>query len=65
MGLEEILKELGAEVPFDKDGGLTPEGAAAEEKLLKIVGGLEYIGALGKSGDELENYLDEIIRLGF
>lgn len=36
-----------------------------QKKLLKIVGGLEYIGALGKSGDELENYLDEIIRLGF
>lgn len=65
MDLEEILKELGAKVPFDKDGELTPEGAAAEERLLKIVGGLEYIGALGKTGDELENYLDEIIRLNF
>lgn len=65
MDLEEILKELGAEVPFNKDGELTPEGAEAEEKLLKIAGGLEYIGAFGKSGDELENYLDEIIRLNF
>lgn len=31
MDLEKILKELGAEKPFDKDGGLTPEGSAAEE----------------------------------
>ena len=65
MGLEEIFKELGAETPFDESGDLTPEGADAFDKLLRIVEGLDCIGALGKKGDELENYLDEIIRLGF
>ena len=65
MGLEEILKELGSETPFDEDGDLTSEGADAFDKLLRIVDGLDYIGALGKKGDELETYLDEIIRLGF
>lgn len=28
MGLEEILKELGSETPFDETGDLTSEGAA-------------------------------------
>ena len=67
MGLEEILKQLGADIPFDESGDLTPNGADAYEKLLRIVDGLKQIGALGKgkSGDELESYLDEIIRLGF
>ena len=65
MGLEEILKELGSETPFDETGDLTSEGADAFDKLLRIVDGLDYIGALGKKGDELETYLDEIIRLGF
>lgn len=69
MGLEEILKELGAETPFDETGDLTgdltSEGADAFDKLLRIVDGLDYIGALGKKGDELETYLDEIVRLGF
>lgn len=69
MGLEEILKELGAENPFEESedltGELTPEGADALDKLLRIVDGLDYIGALGKKGDELEIYLDEIVRLGF
>ena len=65
MGLEEILKELGSETPFDEAGDLTSEGADAFDKLLQIVDGLDYIGALGKKGDELETYLDEIVRLGF
>ena len=65
MGLEEILKELGSETPFDETGDLTSEGADAFDKLLRIIDGLDYIGALGKKGDELETYLDEIIRLGF
>ena len=65
MGLAEILKELGADIPFDENGDLTPNGADAYEKLLRIVDGLKYIDALGKSGDDLECYLDEIIRLGF
>ena len=65
MGLEEIFKELGSETPFNETGDLTSEGADAFDKLLRIVEGLDYIGALGKKGDELETYLDEIIRLGF
>ena len=65
MGLEEILKELGAETPFDETGDLTSEGDDAFDKLLRIVDDLDYIGALGKKGDKLETYLDEIIRLGF
>ena len=65
MGLEEILKELGSETPLDETGDLTSEGADAFDKLLRIVEGLDYIGALGKKRDELETYLDEIVRLGF
>lgn len=69
LGLEEILQLLGAEKPFedseDLTGDLTPEGERAYYKLIRIVNGLDYIGALGKKGDELESYLDEIIRLGF
>ena len=66
MGLEEILKELGAETPFDeKTGDLTSEGADAFNKLLRIADGLDHIGELDKKGDELETYLDEIARLGF
>ena len=58
MGLEEILKELGAETPFDeKTGDLTSEGADAFDKLLRIVEGLDYIGALGKKGDDLKHIL--------
>lgn len=26
MGLEEILKELGSDIPFDENGDLTPDG---------------------------------------
>lgn len=37
MGLEEILRELGAKQPFDKDGDLTTDGANAWEKLIKVV----------------------------
>lgn len=48
MGLEEIFKELGAETPFDESGNLTPEGVDAFNKLLRIVDGLEYIGASEK-----------------
>ena len=65
MGLEIILRELGADKPFDKNGNYTKEGLVAEQKLLTIVNNLEYIGALGKVNDDLENYLDEIVRLGF
>lgn len=65
MGLEEILKELGADNPFDDSGELTSDGIAACDKLIKICDGLKRIGALGKTGDSLENYIDEIVRLGF
>lgn len=69
MGLEEILQELGAEKPFDDKpdgtGEYTEAGLCACAKLLRIGGGQMQIGALGKTGDELENYLDEIVRLGF
>lgn len=65
MDLEKILQELGADAPFDDNGNYTPEGVRAVEKLLRIVDGLKYIGALGKSGDDLEDYLDEIVINGF
>lgn len=65
MGLEEILIELGADKPFDDDGNYTEGGIKAQEKLLDIVDGLKSIGALGKTGDQLEAYLDEVVRLGF
>lgn len=65
MGLEEILIELGAKQPFDKDGDLTTDGANAWEKLIKVVEGLHYIGAISETPDKIEAYCDEIIRLGF
>ena len=65
MGLEEILKELGAKIPFDKDGYLTTDGANAWEKLIKITEGLYYIGAITEKPDDIESYCDEIVRLGF
>lgn len=69
MGLEEILPELGAENPFDNKpdgtGEYTEVGLCACVKLLRIVGELKQMGALSKTGDELENHLDEIVRLGF
>ena len=65
MGLEEILKLCGAKKPFAKDGELTSQGIRACERLGMIVDGLEQIGAKGKTGDALQNYIDEIIRLGF
>lgn len=65
MGLEEILIELGAKHPFDKDGDLTTDGANAWEKLIKIIGGLHNIGAISEKPDDIESYCDEILRLGF
>lgn len=65
MGLEDILRLLGADKPFDDNGNYTEDGIKAQEKLLDIVDGLKSIGALGKTGDQLEAYLDEIVRLGF
>lgn len=65
MGLEEILKELGADVPFDKNGDLTPNGADAWDKLVSVVTGLNYIGAIKENPDDIERYCDEIVRLGF
>ena len=64
MGLEEILKLCGAKKPFAKNGGLSSQGIRACERLGMIVEGIEQI-ATGKTGDELQNYIDEIIRLGF
>lgn len=63
--MEEILNILGAEIPFDDKGELTDEGVAAYEKLIKILGELNRIGAIKESVDDLEKYFDEIIRLGF
>ena len=65
MGYEEILQELGAKTPFNKNGNYTDDGLKAQDKLLRIVSGLRDIGALGKVDDDLEAYLDEIVRLGF
>lgn len=66
MGLERILQLLGAEAPFDeKDGTLTEAGQIAMNKLEELIDNLDYIGAVGKKGDEFLTYCDEIIRLGF
>lgn len=65
MGLEEILMELGAEKPFDENGDLTADGADAWEKLIKVVTGLNYIGAISEKPDNIESYCDEIVSLGF
>lgn len=60
--LEEILQELGVEVPFDNNQ-YTSEGLLALDKLMRITSGLECIGALGKVGDKLEAYCDEIVAM--
>ena len=65
MGLEEILKELGADMPFDENGDLTSNGADAWEKLINVVTGLNNIGAIQEKPDDIECYCDEIVRLGF
>lgn len=65
MGLMEILQELGADKPFNNKGNYTDDGLIAYEKLLRIIDGLDCIGALGKTGDELESYLSEIVKLEF
>lgn len=65
MGLEEILKELGADIPFDEKGDLTSNGADAYEKLINVVTGLNSIGAIQEKPDDIECYCDEIVRLGF
>lgn len=63
--LEEILQELGADMPFDESGDLTPNGADAFEKLINVVTGLNNIGAIQEKPDDIESYCDEIIRLNF
>ena len=65
MGLEEILKELGADMPFDEKGDLTSNGADAWEKLINVVTGLNNIGAIQEKPDDIESYCDEILTLGF
>ena len=65
-GLEGILNILGAEKLFDGvTGDYTEEGTVALGKLLELIDNLDYIGALGKKSDELEDYCDEIVRSGF
>lgn len=65
MALDNILQMLGADEPFDKNGELTQAGIEAVRKLVKIVDGLECIGAAGKTGDKLEDYIYDIVRLGY
>lgn len=65
MGLEEILKEFGTDIPFDEKGDLTPNGVDAWEKLIRVVTGLNEIGAIQEKPDDIESYCDEIVRLGF
>lgn len=54
MGLEEILKEFGADMPFDENGDLTPNGADAWEKLINVVTGLNNIGAIQENMEDRE-----------
>lgn len=65
MRLEEILQELGADMPFDENGDLTPNGADALGKLINVVTGLNNIGAIQEKPDDIESYCDEIMRLEF
>lgn len=65
MRLEEILQELGADMPFDENGDLTPNGADALEKLINVVTGLNNIGAIQEKPDYVERFIDEIMRLEF
>ena len=63
--MEKILNVLGAAIPFNESGNLTPDGVNAYNKLIVILNELHKIGAINKSVDDLENYFDEIIRLGY
>lgn len=63
--MEKILNILGAAIPFDENGDLTSDGANAYNKLIMILNELHSIGAIDKSTDEVENYFDEIIKLGY
>lgn len=63
--MEDILKILGAEQPFEKDGELSKEGADAYDKLTKIITHLNNIGVIKETLDQCEHYFDEIMELGF
>ena len=65
LRLEEILQELGAAIPFDENGDLTPNGADALEKLINVVAGLNSVGAIQEKPDYVERFIDEIMRLNF
>ena len=45
----EILQELGADKPFNNKGNYTDDGLIVYEKLLRIIDGLDCIGAFGNS----------------
>lgn len=63
--MEEILKILGAEQPFEEDGELSKEGADAYDKLIEIIVLLNNIGVIKETVDQCEHYFDEIMELDF
>ena len=63
--MEEILKLLGAEHPFDDNGDLTPDGADKYDVLIRIVERLHRIGAISEAPDRIEEYFDKIMTLGY
>ena len=65
INMEEILILLGAKDPFEVNGELTPSGAEAYEKLIRLIVNLNMIGAITETVDDCEKYFGEIIRLGF
>ena len=63
--MEDILKILGAEQPFEKDGELSKEGADAYDKLTKIIIHLNNIGVIKETIDQCVHCFDEIMEFGF
>jgi len=63
--MEEILKILGAEQPFEESGELSRQGADAYNKLVAIINSLNRIGVIRETSDQCERHFDEIMKLGF
>ena len=59
--IKDILQELGVNEPFTDDNGYSKEAIKALESIINIIKVLNSVGAITETGDELENYIYEII----
>lgn len=60
--IKNILQELGVNEPFTDDNGYSKEAIKALGSIINIIKTLNSVGAITEIGDELESYIDEIIR---